>query len=427
MKIKLLPMAVGIILATQFGVAHAAEVQVYGKVNTSVNANDNQYLGKDQKDNQQLNSNASRVGVKGDININDDLKAVYKLEYTVYVDDGSSNDLSETGSDSNTFQARNNYGGLNSKTYGQLVAGKNDTPFKLIQNSDLDRFNDLDQGDMQNYLVGENRVNNMLLYTSPLLSGFTINAQAYSDEETGEDTGISCPAKSVYPQTAGQACGNAGSSAFGDHWSTSITYDIGKFYAGLAYNNNVTNTDAVRLMSSYKITDNFMIAGLIQSAETHEKDYNQDGVDEGFGDGMTLSSGSLNTALNPAGTTNDFNTAIHEQDAYMGNIMWTIVPEKWVVYAQMGYSESTLFDSSAMVITTGTCPGITCVVNDYKDAQFDTTFWGLGVDRILSKKVKLFAYYTDEKVDISDNAAVESKLIDDGKFKTAGVGLEIKF
>lgn len=427
MKIKLLPMAVGAMLAAQFGVANAAEVQVYGKVNTSVQAYDNQYLGSDQKHNEQLNSNASRIGVKGDLNIDDDWKAVYKLEYQVNVDDGSSNDLSETGSDSNTFTARNNYGGLNSKTYGQLVAGKNDTPFKLVQNSDLDRFNDLDQGDMQNYLVGENRVNNMVLYTSPLLSGLTINAQTYTDEETGEDSGVSCPAKSVYPQTAGQTCGDRGSNKFGQHWSTSVTYDVGNFYAGLAYNNNVTNTDAIRLMSSYKITDNVMIAGLIQSADTHENDYNQDGTDEGFGDGMTLSSGSLNTALNPAGTTNDFNTAINSQDAYMGNVMWTIVPEKWVFYAQMGYSESKLFDSPAMVITTGTCPGITCVVNNYKDAQFDSTFYGVGVDRILSKKVKLFAYYTDQKVDISDNAAVEAKLIDDGKFKTGGVGLEIKF
>lgn len=429
MKMKLLPMAIGAILAAQIGATQAAEVQVYGKTNTSVNTYDNEYFGTNQKSNQQLNSNASRVGVKGDLNINEDLKAVYKLEYQLYLDDGSSDDINGNSTNSNTIRARNNYGGLSSKTWGQIVAGKNDTPFKLIQNSDLDRFNDLDQGDMQNYLVGEDRVNNMVMYSTPLLKGWTVNGQVYTNEQSGEDTTyggyktstVPCATGSVPPQTASQTCGNNDDNNF-EHYSTSVTYDIGTFYAGLAYNYNVGNTDAWRLMSSYKITDNFMVAGLIQTAEVHDNNYNQDIIDEGFGDGIRLNSGSLDSNLNAPGTTNDFNTAIDTQDAYMANIMWTIVPDQWVFYAQVGYSESTTFDSPAMANWK-----IGSTFYDFANAEFDSTFYGIGVDRILSKKVKLFGYATDQKVDIGNNPDVQAKLIDDGKWKTAGIGLEIKF
>ena len=128
MNRKLLPTLIA--LAT-ISAAHAADSvpvpTVYGKINVTLNKyefDDLQGTPKtrvDGQDNWQLESNASRLGVKGDVPLVDGLKAVYKLEYEVFAD----------GSNSNAFTQRNTYGGLQGD-WGTLIAGKNDTPLKAI-------------------------------------------------------------------------------------------------------------------------------------------------------------------------------------------------------------------------------------------------------------------------------------------------------
>ena len=89
---------------------------IYGKVNVSVV---NQDTGS--SDEWKLNSNASRLGVKGKTEIADGLYAVYKAEFEVCVDDGDCK--------GQTFTQRNIMGGIRG-SFGTIWAGKHDTPTK---------------------------------------------------------------------------------------------------------------------------------------------------------------------------------------------------------------------------------------------------------------------------------------------------------
>ena len=161
MKKNLLAIAVGAALASPMmmpGAALADGPKVYGKVNVSLeNMNyDPAPGGANNDDKWELQSNASRLGVKGDFDLDvAGLKAVYKAEFEISVDDGDK--------DGQTFSQRNIYGGFQGG-FGTLIAGKFDTPTKKAQ-MDVDQFNDLD-GDIKNIAAGENRVSNIIQYLS---------------------------------------------------------------------------------------------------------------------------------------------------------------------------------------------------------------------------------------------------------------------
>tara|TARA_Y100001934_G_scaffold258806_1_gene329365 strand:+ start:288 stop:1277 length:990 start_codon:yes stop_codon:yes gene_type:complete len=155
MKKNLLAIAVGAAVAFP-GLALADGPTVYGKVNVSLeNADvDN---GTTSEDAWELNSNASRLGVKGSFDLDvADLQAIYQLEYEVAVDDGDE-----------VFKQRNIFGGLKG-AFGTLKAGKFDTPTKKAQGK-VDQFNDIG-GDIKNILAGENRVSNIIQYSTPKLA-----------------------------------------------------------------------------------------------------------------------------------------------------------------------------------------------------------------------------------------------------------------
>ena len=125
MKKNLLAIAVGAALASPMmmpGAALADGPKVYGKVNVSLeNMNyDPAPGGANNDDEWELQSNASRLGVKGDFDLDvAGLKAVYQAEFEISVDDGDK--------DGETFSQRNIFGGLKGG-FGTLIAGKFDTP-----------------------------------------------------------------------------------------------------------------------------------------------------------------------------------------------------------------------------------------------------------------------------------------------------------
>lgn len=180
---------------------------VYGKVNVS-------YENLDDGDNDawKLQSNASRLGVKGDLDLDiEDLKAVYKAEFEISVDDGDK--------DGETFSQRNIYGGFKHAKAGTLIAGKFDTPLKAAQGK-VDQFNDL-QADIKNILAGENRVSNIVQYSSPSIADVVkLNFAVVP----GED------------QSAG-----AEDNGAADAVSSSVVFDNGNLYGSLAYDSEVAD------------------------------------------------------------------------------------------------------------------------------------------------------------------------------------------
>jgi predicted porin len=153
---------------------------IYGKVNVSVvNADTG------STDQWKLNSNSSRLGVKGKTEIADGLYAVYKAEFEIAVDDGDTK--------GQTFTQRNIMAGIRG-SFGTVWVGKHDSPTKLAQNK-IDLFNDL-EGDIKNTFEGENRVSNIVAYTSPNINGFATTVAmmpgegADLDGDGNDDTGL---------------------------------------------------------------------------------------------------------------------------------------------------------------------------------------------------------------------------------------------
>jgi len=409
MKRKILALAIGTVVAAQSGVV-LADATVYGKLNISLQNNSFDYIGRSQQDNWTLDSNSSRLGVKGKSKINDDMDAVFKLEFEVFTDDG----FNSCNSSNNTFCQRNIYAGLSSKTYGMLYGGKNDTVLKMAADG-TDMFNDLVLGDITNYMVGENRENNSIIYTSPVMAGFTFSTSTILGEQTGVDNAAG---HDPYHDSGQQ------NSGLFDSTSSAIKYEFNdKAWIALAGDVNVQNADIVRLVSQATIGD-FTFDAHIQTANNHFKDQNANGVDNGLGDGMVISNGrGYGLALSniaggpngapPAGTgSGAFYSGIENQDAWMINGKYQM--GDWAFKAQVGESYSTSFDPNA--------------ANNFNNGigssyEFDASQVAFGVDYAMSKNVTIFSYIAQLDVD-TDNAAA---LIDDATLQTGGVGLEVKF
>jgi predicted porin len=205
--------------ASQGFAAGPIDGTIYGKVNISAVNADN---GAD--DTWKLNSNASRLGVKGKTEIADGLYAVYKAEFEMCVDDGDCK--------GQTFTQRNIMGGIRG-SFGTVWAGKHDSPTKLAQNK-IDLFNDL-EGDIKNTFEGENRVSNIVAYTSPKINGFSTTVAmipgegADVDGDGQYDTGLT------------------------DGISYSLSYSMDNLYIAVAGDQDVDSQDLLRIVAQYKM------------------------------------------------------------------------------------------------------------------------------------------------------------------------------
>lgn len=413
MKIKLLSAVIAATAVTSATQALAGFPTVYGKVNLTLNKYSLEKLGNpttgaavatgaaviDELDNWSLESNASRIGIKGDYDIHADLKAIYKLEYGIDVDNG-------TNANGREFTQRNIYGGFQSNTWGTLIAGKNDTPLKLIQTNtvtqtDIDRFNDLPLADIGTYLVGENRADNVIQYASPILfEGLEISIAAIQIEETGVRQNTSTTAGST-TNPANSNVISQSDNGFASGKSIALTYGRSNWYAAVAYDNNVASTDTVRAIGEITLGP-VKVGAIYQTAEQHDK------VDT-IGPFSTFigSGGAPNGISEWDGTTTIAAPAFKEQDAYIVNAQWKI-SGPWTAKAQYAQSETTPQKES---LATGV---------QYKDVKLKGV--AVGIDYKLNDNAKLFTYYAS--VDTEGDNRVSTQSTQD---KTFAVGAELKF
>jgi len=149
--------------------ANVPSVDVYGRADVSFQLSD-----EGAGNFTEIKSNASRIGLKGDYKINDELTVVYKAEFEVDID-----------GDGDVWKARNQYIGLKGG-FGEVLLGKNDSILKQSQGK-VDLFNDLN-GDIKVLWKGENRLQDTLTYKSPKFSGFQLGATYQAEEDAeGED------------------------------------------------------------------------------------------------------------------------------------------------------------------------------------------------------------------------------------------------
>ncbi|MCK6052719.1 porin [Moraxella osloensis] len=264
--------------------AHAAPT-VYGKAFLTLDyvSTDYDAANKADEDTFKLNSNQSRIGFKGDDDLTDTTKLIYQLEYQINPDD-----------DSQQFKSRNTYVGLAHNTLGTVLAGRHDTPLKLVQNK-VDVFNDT-LFDMANAGVsGENRANNVLAYQSPALVGMPVTfmaATALSENDTDGNVVITPEQKAVPAIVAKDGTElvkaiPAKPAVYRDRkvkdngYSLSLAYDQNGLYLGGAYDkdmgaNNV-NTGVIdntwRLVAGLDMGKMNMVQGLTLGALYQQSQY----------------------------------------------------------------------------------------------------------------------------------------------------------
>lgn len=150
----------------------AAEIDIYGKANLTVQSSD-----EGDGSFTEVKSNASRIGFKGTYDLGDGIDVIFKAEFQVDLDGDSAKGDSITD--------RNQYIGLRG-AFGEVLLGKNDTMLKQSQGK-VDLFSDLN-GDIKSLWKGENRMADTISYKSPALSGLQLGVTYVAEDSLdGED------------------------------------------------------------------------------------------------------------------------------------------------------------------------------------------------------------------------------------------------
>ena len=206
MKFKILSM----LLLVPVLYLQSEEPTVYGKLWISVESQDT--ASGTEVD---MVSNASRLGIKGSMDFGEGIEAIYQAEYEVDPVDGTADESKDR-----TFKQRNSFVGLKG-SMGTIFLGKHDTATKKSQKK-IDLFNDL-AGDIKNILQGENRMSDLVGYTTPKINGFSATFNAIKGTE------------------------GLGDDSIGDSTSTSFSYDSENFYIALAFDSELKGYDSTRL------------------------------------------------------------------------------------------------------------------------------------------------------------------------------------
>ncbi|HEX8980441.1 MAG TPA: porin [Parasulfuritortus sp.] len=190
MKKSLIALAVAGAFATPAAFAASSNIDFYGKFRVSVDHIDNSV-------GWQMTDETSRVGFKGAEDLGGGLKAIYQWESGFNIGTAASHIPSTgnaggsyTGGTTSLGAQRNTFLGL-AGDFGTVLAGRHDTPYKMVGSADLfgDTLADAETGSALLGFGGTNlgnnglciicedvRVSNAIAYVSPSFSGLTIAA-----------------------------------------------------------------------------------------------------------------------------------------------------------------------------------------------------------------------------------------------------------
>jgi predicted porin len=257
---KTLILSLAVALTLMAGTALAGDIayQVYGVAHVSTDLQNN-----GDKSEIFVSSNTSRVGIKGSLDTNNELfQIIFQYESQV--------DFNANGAEKAVWANRNSYAGLKG-SWGSLIWGRNDTPFKSIGRS-IEYFPER-IGDARNAtsLGGwDLRNTNMIQYATPVLGEMVKLSAQYVPDQGVEDHSL-FSGSAVYDKDGimlGVALETHG-KAYGD------AYDI----AGPDSSETATG---IRAVARYK-TDTFSVSGLFQTISKLEGYDTVDAQVIGFG------------------------------------------------------------------------------------------------------------------------------------------------
>lgn len=216
-----------------------AEAKVYGLIDMSGNVTKSGTTGVGSSaPAYRLVSNKSRLGFKGTDSLSSDLTLTWQMEGVIAMDTGTTGAANNGTVDSTTLFNRDTFIGVSSTSMGSMVVGRKNTPYK-ISTRKLDVFaanisadnRGLHGAGMMGSLGGNNlaldqRSSNLITYTSPNFSGFSIAAASVFGAET-------------LPRPAPPAANKKGTVM-----TLAAMYDQGPIYATLAIFNSKAGSAA---------------------------------------------------------------------------------------------------------------------------------------------------------------------------------------
>lgn len=239
--------------------AAMADTTLYGKFHVSYD-----FLGGDNADNTNggFSSNSSRIGIKGKEKINDNLSIIY--QYETGFDAGTQDDKAFGNSSGGLGSQRNTFIGATG-TWGTVIVGRHDTPFKMMGRS-YDLFGDT-VGDSRNIISGPN-------FTSTTGNGTAIGADKNWDLRPSQVIAYVTPdlmgfnAVVAYVNNWSSGLGGSQYDTNYNAFSLSAHYGIAGFGIDAAYeqhnmdsaaatNSGLPNDD----QNAYRIGANYTIAG----------------------------------------------------------------------------------------------------------------------------------------------------------------------
>ncbi len=369
MKRNLLALAVGAAIVMP-GVALADAATIYGRMDLSldrISTDNDTGLPNDSGSNWEVNSHASRFGVKGDADLGHGLTALYKIEWQVDADDGS-----------DTLTSRNRYVGLKGG-FGTGLLGKMDSPMKSAQGK-FDLFDNW-AGDITNVVEGEVRASNVVQYVSPKFAGgITGKAALVLVEENEADdceshldnTGIAFDADD---------CEDGLTNAY----SLSVAYEENGLYAALAYDNNMPSTNIAGSVNG--LAD----AGIAVANDIGDAD-------------LLAASNILKAAASVVRVDTVRLVGVYKIEALQLGVLYS---KSDIEDEFLSGSFKIDADQTALILNAAYTAGPNTFKIQYGMSDIDAdavkdeekTVLNLGAEHAFNKQTKVYAYYTAEEID----------------------------
>ena len=225
------------IAALSVSAANAAPT-VYGKAFVAmdyVNADFDAYAPSTRQYNEdtvEINSHASRIGLKGSEAMTANTDVIYQLEYGTKID-----------GDSNGFTNRDTYLGVNNKQFGEFRVGKNQSSLARIDNVVVNQgyFDNLGKTNNDDDLVqalnmaDSNRIPSSIIWTAPKYDGLPLQLSAmYSSDDARGNDNAGFGVAAMFDQGTGFTAGLAydkDQNIVGDIIRGTATVDLGKYMA----------------------------------------------------------------------------------------------------------------------------------------------------------------------------------------------------
>jgi len=184
------------------------------------------------EDTVQINSHASRIGLKGSEAMTANTDVIYRLEYGTSID-----------GDNATFTNRDTYLGVVNKQFGEFRVGKNQSSLARIDNVVVNQgyWDNLGQTENESEVVNalnmadSGRINSSVIWTAPKYDGLPLQLSAmYSSDDANGNDNAGFGVAMLFDQGTGFTAGIAydkDQNIDGEIIRGTATVDLGKYMA----------------------------------------------------------------------------------------------------------------------------------------------------------------------------------------------------